>query len=157
MRAPGSWPLAETLVGKLRVVDHSNDALGLPITALSSGRLAGTKARLRVRIRPFHCPPAEVGVRPFPCAPRAFARATRAARGWHIGQCDGQLRPGRNGHARVRSMSVSSNSIVRPASGPRPLPFSPAELCAPADLANAAGSRLVWIATFQVTTSQGAR
>eukprot|EP00661_Eupelagonemidae_sp_cell13_P017583 gene17583-biopygen2340 len=33
-------------------------------------------------------------------------------------------RPGRNGHARVRSASVSSNSIVCPASGPRPVSFS---------------------------------
>eukprot|EP00661_Eupelagonemidae_sp_cell13_P014943 gene14943-biopygen15705 len=33
--------------------------------------------------------------------------------------------PGRNGHARVRSASVSSNFIVRPAPGPRPLPFLP--------------------------------
>eukprot|EP00661_Eupelagonemidae_sp_cell13_P013872 gene13872-biopygen12592 len=32
---------------------------------------------------------------------------------------------GRNGHVRVRSASVSSNPIVRPASGPRPLPFFP--------------------------------
>eukprot|EP00661_Eupelagonemidae_sp_cell13_P025343 gene25343-biopygen6001 len=32
---------------------------------------------------------------------------------------------GRNGAARVRSASVSSISIVRPASGPRPLPFLP--------------------------------
>eukprot|EP00661_Eupelagonemidae_sp_cell13_P010441 gene10441-biopygen10825 len=32
---------------------------------------------------------------------------------------------GRNGCARVRSASVSLNSIVRPASGPRPLPFPP--------------------------------
>eukprot|EP00661_Eupelagonemidae_sp_cell13_P024188 gene24188-biopygen11888 len=30
-------------------------------------------------------------------------------------------RPGRNDHARVRSASASSNSIVRPASGPRPV------------------------------------
>eukprot|EP00661_Eupelagonemidae_sp_cell13_P008169 gene8169-biopygen10626 len=33
--------------------------------------------------------------------------------------------------ARVRSASVSSNSIVRPASGPRPLPFFPGEPCQP--------------------------
>eukprot|EP00661_Eupelagonemidae_sp_cell13_P008843 gene8843-biopygen7654 len=32
---------------------------------------------------------------------------------------------GGNGHARVRSASVSLNPIVRPASGPRPLPFLP--------------------------------
>eukprot|EP00661_Eupelagonemidae_sp_cell13_P014502 gene14502-biopygen6586 len=31
------------------------------------------------------------------------------------------LPPGRNGHARVRSASISLNSIVRPASGPRPV------------------------------------
>eukprot|EP00661_Eupelagonemidae_sp_cell13_P014117 gene14117-biopygen9616 len=39
--------------------------------------------------------------------------------------------PGRNGHARVRSASVSLSSIVRPASGPRPPPHHlPASVCA---------------------------
>eukprot|EP00661_Eupelagonemidae_sp_cell13_P008097 gene8097-biopygen10615 len=43
--------------------------------------------------------------------PAADPRCTQGKRG-----------AGRNGYARVRSASVSLNSIVRPASGPRPVP-----------------------------------
>eukprot|EP00661_Eupelagonemidae_sp_cell13_P012243 gene12243-biopygen1900 len=56
---------------------------------------------------------------------------TWVARAWR-GHGAGMARacpvpPGRNGHARVRPASVCLKSIVRSASGPRSLPFSPGE------------------------------
>eukprot|EP00661_Eupelagonemidae_sp_cell13_P009613 gene9613-biopygen9272 len=58
-----------------------------------------------------------------PTRPQSFCRAQQRTLSFHL-SCS-HASPGRNGCTRVRSASVSLNPIMRPASGPRPLPFLP--------------------------------